>query len=143
MRVLEKNAPKRDGSFVHLCTLQEPYSRLRRVSFATQAKIAALTREPPPRSEGRFLAMVSSRIILGERRATLELEPHEGVILRVNEQGLGIVKDTHSQEQFVFTFDKIIGYRGESARELGLIAGAHVRFNATAGTQVVSVELRP
>lgn len=87
--------------------------------------------------------MAFSRIILGERRATLELEPHEGVILRVNEQGLGIVKDTHSQEQFVFTFDKIIGYRGESARELGLIAGAHVRFNATAGTQVVSVELHP
>jgi len=70
----------------------------------------------------------------------MKLEPHKGVILRVNEQGLGIVKDTQSEEQFVFTFDKITGYRGESAQELGLIVGAHVQFNASAGNQVVSVE---
>ena len=44
-------------------------------------------------------------------------------------------------EQFVFTFDKIRGYRGEKARELGLIVGAQVRFNATADHQVISVEL--
>lgn len=72
-----------------------------------------------------------------------KLEQHQGVILRVNEQGLGIVKDTQSEEQFVFTFDKITGYRGESAQELGLIVGAPVQFNATADHQVVSVELRP
>jgi len=73
----------------------------------------------------------------------VKLEPHEGVILRVNEQGLGIVKDTQSEEQFVFTFDKITGYRVESAQELGLVAGAHVQFNSTAGHQVISVELSP
>lgn len=70
----------------------------------------------------------------------MKLEPHEGVILRINEQGLGIVKDSKSQEQFVFTFDKIAGYRGESAQELGLKAGVHVHFNSTAGNQIVSVE---
>lgn len=73
----------------------------------------------------------------------MKLEQHEGVILRVNEQGLGIVKDTQSEEQFVFTFDKITGYRGESAQELGLVTGAHVQFNSTAGHQVISVELSP
>ena len=56
----------------------------------------------------------------------MKLEPHEGIILRINEQGLGIMKDAQSQEQFVFTFDKITGYRGESAQELGLKAGVHV-----------------
>ena len=73
----------------------------------------------------------------------LKSESHEGIILRINEQGLGIVKDIQSEEQFVFTFDKIAGYRGESAQELGLVAGAHVQFNSTAGHQVVSVELAP
>ena len=72
----------------------------------------------------------------------LKLEQqHEGKVLRVNEAGLGIVEDVHSQQQFVFTFDKIRGYRGEKARELGLIVGAQVRFNATADHQVISVEL--
>ena len=71
----------------------------------------------------------------------MKLEPHEGIILRINEQGLGIMKDAQSQEQFVFTFDKITGYRGESAQELGLKVGARVLFNSTADTQVVvSVE---
>lgn len=73
----------------------------------------------------------------------MKSEPHTGVILRVNEQGLGIVKDTQSEEQFVFTFDKITGYRGESAREIGVTVGASVQFNATADHQVVSVELCP
>ena len=73
----------------------------------------------------------------------MKLEPHEGVILRVNEQGLGIVKDTQSNQQFAFTFDKITGYRGESTRELGLVVGAQVQFNATADHQVVSVQLLP
>lgn len=72
----------------------------------------------------------------------MNLEPHEGIILRVNEQGLGIVKDIQSQEQFVFTFDKITGYRGESAHELGLVVGSPVQFRSTAGHQVVAVELR-
>lgn len=70
-----------------------------------------------------------------------ETEQHEGKILRINDVGFGIVEDKHSQQQFVFTFDKIRGYRGEKARELGLIVGAHVQFNATAGNQVVSVGL--
>lgn len=71
----------------------------------------------------------------------LNLEQHEGKVLRVNEAGLGIVEDERSRQQFVFTFDKIRGYRGESPREIGLRAGAHVRFSATADYQVTSVEV--
>jgi len=70
-----------------------------------------------------------------------ETAQHEGKILRINNAGLGVVEDEHSQQQFVFTFDKIQNYRGEEARELGLTIGAHVRFTATADSQVTAVEI--
>ena len=70
----------------------------------------------------------------------MAIERRKGVIIRINEQGLGIVKDTQSQEQYVFTFDKITGYQGQSAQELGLVAGTHVRFSYKAG-KVESVQI--
>jgi hypothetical protein len=70
-----------------------------------------------------------------------EIEQHKGTVLRINNAGLGVVEDEHSQQQFVFTFDKIQNYRGEEARELGLTVGSHVRFNATADCQVTTVEI--
>jgi len=70
-----------------------------------------------------------------------DVAQHEGKILRINDAGLGIVEDEHSQQQFVFTFDKIRNYRGEAARQLGLTVGAHVRFSATSDSQVVAVEV--
>ena len=69
----------------------------------------------------------------------LKLDQHEGVVRRVNEQGLGIIEDKESHEQFVFTFDKIRGYRGEKAREIGLYVGARVRFDTTADTETVAL----
>jgi len=71
----------------------------------------------------------------------MELERHEGKILRINEAGLGIVEDQESNRQFAFTFDKISGYRGEKPREVGLVVGAHVSFKTTADSQVTSVEV--
>jgi hypothetical protein len=70
-----------------------------------------------------------------------EIEQHEGKILRINNAGLGIVEDEHSQQQFVFTFDKIRNYRGEEPRQLGLTVGAHVRFSSTSDCQVTAVEV--
>lgn len=82
------------------------------------------------------------RIILNGGTQMLNLEEHEGVVLRVNEQGLGIIEDKKSHEHFVFTFDKISSYRGEKPQEIGLRVGAQVRFSATADTGIVaSVEL--
>jgi len=72
-----------------------------------------------------------------------QLEQHEGKILRINNAGLGIIEDDRSQQQFVFTFDKIQNYRGEEAGQLGLTVGAHVRFSATADCQVTTVEILP
>lgn len=71
----------------------------------------------------------------------MELEQHEGTILRINDVGLGIVEDRESHQQFAFTFDKIRGYRGEKPRAIGLVVGAQVRFNTTADCQVTSVEV--
>lgn len=65
----------------------------------------------------------------------------DGVIVRINEQGLGIVEASESHEQFAFSFDKISGYRGQSAREMGLKTGAQVRFDSSAEEGVISVEL--
>jgi len=72
-----------------------------------------------------------------------DIEQHEGKILRINNAGLGIIEDERSQQQFVFTFDKIQNYRGEEARQLGLTVGTYVRFSATADCQVTTVEILP
>jgi hypothetical protein len=69
------------------------------------------------------------------------LAQRDGVIVRINEQGLGIVEETESHERFAFSFDKINGYRGESPKEMGLKAGALVRFDSSPEDGITSVEL--
>ncbi len=56
-----------------------------------------------------------------------------GTIVRVNPVGLAYTEDIKTKEIFSFTFDKIEGYRGESAEELGLIAGSRVVFSSSDG----------
>jgi hypothetical protein len=52
-----------------------------------------------------------------------------GVIVRLNDQvGFGYVREENSNRQFIFGFDKIAGYRGQSARQLKLRDGTHVHF---------------
>lgn len=50
-----------------------------------------------------------------------------GVVFKLNENGLGFIRD-RSGHHYAFTFDKIRGYRGERAAELGLKVGSVVSF---------------
>lgn len=52
-----------------------------------------------------------------------------GVVERLNKKGLAVVKEQQSGERFVFTFDKIKRYGGQTARELGLQEGSEVEFD--------------
>ncbi len=65
---------------------------------------------------------------------------HRGKILQVNDKGFGIVEDEESHSQFTFTFDKILGYRGQKIQELGLQNGSHVQFDTIAASEVVSLK---
>ncbi len=52
-----------------------------------------------------------------------------GVIVRLDDKaGFGYVREKNSPKQFIFGFDKIPRYRGQSARELNLHRGTHVHF---------------
>lgn len=64
----------------------------------------------------------------------------QGVIVHVNKDGLVVVEDPDDKERFGFTFGKIGGYAGESARELRLREGTHVRFEEE-NDRVTRVEL--
>lgn len=65
---------------------------------------------------------------------------HFGRIVHLDKQGLVVVQDTSSRCHFAFTFDKIKGYRGETAKEIGLREGREVRFVAE-GERVEQAEL--
>jgi hypothetical protein len=43
----------------------------------------------------------------------------KGTIVLLSQSGVGLVQLEDSKKVFIFTFDKIPGYRGESVRELG------------------------
>ena len=52
----------------------------------------------------------------------------QGTVIYVNPASLAIVEEAGSEDVYPFTFDKIAGYRGETARELPVARGSHVRF---------------
>ncbi len=52
-----------------------------------------------------------------------------GVVLRLLDDGFGYLRSEGSDEQFVFSFGTIQGYRGQTAKELHLKPGAKVRFS--------------
>ena len=64
-----------------------------------------------------------------------------GVLLRVDGSGVGIVKDAASKKQYGFTFDKIMGYRGQPAANIGLCEGNTIKFTIK-GDLIDSVILR-
>jgi len=63
-----------------------------------------------------------------------------GEIKAIKKNGLAFLTDCSSGKQYAFTFDKIQGYFGHTAREIGLRKGSKVQFNASAG-EVTSVQL--
>lgn len=70
---------------------------------------------------------------------------HLGQIVRLNYGGLAYVHDEHCQRQYGFTFDKIIGYRGQYPHELtdfskkGLREGVMVQFTLDAEDEISGV----
>jgi len=66
-----------------------------------------------------------------------------GVIVRVSEDGLAFLEEADSKRCFAFTFDKIAGYRGQSAGELGLRIGSRVAFSYSSLLKVESVSTEP
>jgi hypothetical protein len=64
-----------------------------------------------------------------------------GVILRVNEDGIAFLEETDSKACFVFTFDKLAGYSGQTAKELGLRVGSYVNFSHS-GNAVLEVRFQ-
>jgi hypothetical protein len=67
--------------------------------------------------------------------------PRHGLIARVNPAGLCYVEDSESRQIFAFKFDRIEGYVGQTAAELGLKAGTPVAFTTGSDQLVQSVEL--
>lgn len=65
---------------------------------------------------------------------------HHGRIVEYDKKGLVVVQDTRTRRHFAFTFDKIKGYNGQSAKEIGLRKGRQVDFSAT-DEQVEQAEL--
>ena len=56
-----------------------------------------------------------------------------GKVVRIEDFGLGFVKQDETEEQFAFTFDKIEGYRGEQPGQLGFRLGSPVTFRLSNG----------
>jgi excisionase family DNA binding protein len=54
----------------------------------------------------------------------------EGRIVQINRGGLIFIEDVATKRKFVFTFDRLAGYEGQSAAEVGLRPGVRVRFIA-------------
>jgi hypothetical protein len=65
-----------------------------------------------------------------------------GRIVRVADKGLAYVSTGSGSQrrEFPFTFDKILRYRGQAAREIGLREGVEVKFSEKDG-RVESVEI--
>jgi len=63
---------------------------------------------------------------------------HRGKIVRIEHDGFGFVKDIDADKAYMFTFDKIPGYRGESIREIarrGIKVGATVTVTTASDTE--------
>jgi hypothetical protein len=75
----------------------------------------------------------------------VSLKELEGKIVRVVNSGLAYIENKDDNASFVFTFDKIPGYRGEYPKELkqfstrGLCNGVNVRFTIDDNTKITSV----
>ncbi len=68
-------------------------------------------------------------------------EVKEGIIVKSNDEaGVAYVLDEELQRQFVFGYDKINGYAGQTAKEINLDNGRHVQF-ILADEIIQSVEL--
>jgi hypothetical protein len=72
------------------------------------------------------------RFRAADRETAGEIHRGLGVIIRVNRDGLAFIEDSVSGQRYVFTFDKVHGFAGESAKDTGIQLGARVVFTASA-----------
>ena len=77
-------------------------------------------------------------MLLSERN---ERKSHYGRVARVNPAGLCFVEEVDSKEIYCFRFDKVEGYAGQTAKELGLRLGKVVEFTTGADHLVRCVKL--
>lgn len=67
----------------------------------------------------------------------------QGIIHRIAERhGIGLIQPSDGGDAFTFDFHRIEGWRGQSARDLGLCAGRPVEFIVENGV-VRTVRLLP
>ena len=52
-----------------------------------------------------------------------------GVVIKLNNDGLAFLEEDLSKSRLAFTFDKILGYKGESSGELRLCLAPRVQFS--------------
>lgn len=64
---------------------------------------------------------------------------HTAKVVRVSDGGVAYTRDCSTNELTVFTFGKIAGYRGQTAKELGLKRGKTVTVKYTEDHEVCSV----
>ena len=60
-------------------------------------------------------------------------------IIRVSEGGVVYARDCSNNEFIVFTFGKISGYKGQTAKELGLRRGKKISVEYTDDKELFSV----
>ena len=65
----------------------------------------------------------------------------EGVIIRINRFGLAIVEENQSRTHYVFTFDKIRGFTGQSPKKIGIFVGRKVAMSLN-GDKITSVTMK-
>lgn len=66
---------------------------------------------------------------------------HKAVIVRVAEGGVAYANDRATTTLAAFSFAKITGYRGQTAKELGLRPGREVTVEYDAKNEVYSVSI--
>lgn len=72
----------------------------------------------------------------------MSIQHKNGVIVRCSDDaGICLVKDESSNQQFIFGYEKIHGYKGQMASEINLKAGRNVRIRLGEKDIVKAVEL--
>lgn len=69
------------------------------------------------------------------------LTKHTATIVRVAEGGVAYADAPAMEELAGFSFGRIVGYRGETAKELGLRPGKKVTIEYDSEDRIVSVSL--
>lgn len=69
----------------------------------------------------------------------LGMTRHSAKVVRVSDGGVAYTRDCSTNKFTVFTFGKIAGYRGQTAKELGLRRGKTVTVEYNDDNEVFSV----